>query len=422
MSATKTRAKADETVKSFTYEARDSDGKVVSGTAKAERSEDVVRELLTRNLVPLKVKGGGAAGAGLQTDITLRKTAKPRELVLVTRQMAAMIDSGLDYIEAIDVVRGDCEDQILRSALGEVRAEIQNGIPFSQALKNRGEVFPPVVVNLITAGEASGDIKGAMNAAADTLDAADQLRAKVKKAMMYPMVVTAVTVLIIVFMLVYLVPQFTATFKELGGPDTKLPGLTQMVVHASNIAKIVVPLSFVGFVPAFIAYKRVKHRDNVREVVDPFKMKLPVFGKLFHKIALARFCRNLSGLLNAGVDRIEALEISARTVGNIQMERAVMAARKEVTMGRPFVEPLKAEPLFPAMLIQFVEAGDKSGRTGFMLGKAAEIYDRDVDQVTDNMTALIEPLLLAFAGVCIGLIVIAIYLPYLSVGDVISGT
>lgn len=405
--------------KRYVYKARGSSGKVVEGTVNAERETDVTKELLRNGLVPLSVKD--ASGLSLTADFDIRKTAKPRALVITTRQLATMLDSGLNYIEALDVVRADCEDRVLANALGEVRHEIQNGSSFSKAMAKQGQVFPDTVINLITAGESAGKIKDAMNQVADALDAQDQLRAKVKKAMMYPAVVAAISAIVFGFMMLYLVPKFTEAFTDLGGPDAQLPFLTRMVVGASDVMKIGIPIALVLIVPAFFVYRANKHKDGVREVVDPLKLKLPVFGNLFHKMALARISHDLSGLLGAGVERLEALTITANTCGNITMKRALLAARDAQRNGRPLTAPLKEEVLFPATLVTMIEAGEKSGRTAFMLEKAAAIYDRDIDQITDNLSALIEPLFIALLGGMVGVLVIAIYLPYLSIGDVIGG-
>lgn len=408
-----------EEVETFVYQARNSAGEIVQGNAKALTRADVVNALLDRGLVPLDVKGG-ATGALFAEGTGFRKAAKKRDLVIATRMLAAMMDSGLSYIEAIDIVRKDTEDPLLANAFNEVRIAITNGSSFSAALEAQGDVFPPIMINLITSGEAGGRVKDAMNRVADQLDKDDRLRAKVKKAMMYPMMISVVGGIVFAFMMLYLVPMFADTFLEIGGEGAKLPALTQAVVTASDIAKVVIPILLVFLVPALIWYSRSKNKDGVREIVDPLKLKIPVFGNLFHKIALARFSQNLSGLLDAGVERLQALEITARTVGNIAMERAVLKARDSQRNGLPLVEPLKDEPLFPNMVIQLVEAGERSGRTGFMLGKAGDIYDRDVDTLTDNMAELIQPLFMACLGVMIGVVVIAVYLPYMSMGDIID--
>lgn len=404
--------------KKFNYKARDQRGKIINGTVQANSSADVTRELVRGGLVPLEIKGGG--GVSLRGEFEIRKTAKPRDLVLATRQMAAMLDSGLNYIEAIDVVRGDCQDIVLKNALSEVRYQVQNGSSLAVAMENQGRVFPPMVINLIMAGETAGRVKEAMNQVADQLDASDRLRAKVKKAMMYPVILAVISGIIFTGMMLFLVPKFIQAFKDLG-TNVELPKLTQIVVAGSDLMKVGLIPSIIALVVIIFVYKSNAHRPAVREVMDPLKLRLPVFGKLFHKIALARMTRDLSGLLNAGVERLEALEITAKTCGNIRMERALLAAREAQREGRPLVAPLREEPLFPPMLLQMVDAGERSGRTPFMLEKAAAIYDRDVDQITDNLAALIEPIFIAMLGVMIGVLVIAIYLPYLSIGKALSG-
>jgi type IV pilus assembly protein PilC len=413
-------AKGDsDQIVTFLYKARNTDGKIVTGQARAMTKTDVSRELMARGMAPIDIKGG--AGASLFADGNgLRKSAKKRDLVIASRMIAAMLDSGLSYIEALDIVRKDCEDPLLASALNEVRIAIQNGSSMSDAMNAQGDVFPPIMRNLITSGEVGGKVKEAMNRVADQLDKEDKLRAKVKKATMQPLILTFIASIIFSFMMLVLVPKFTQTFVDLGGPGTKLPFLTQQVVNVSKILKIALPVFLVTFVPGLIYYNRIKNRPGVREVMDPFKLKLPVFGNLFHKIALQRFTQNLSGLLEAGVDRLQALEITATTVGNIQMENATLKARDAQRSGLPLVEPLRAEELFPNMLIQMVEAGEKSGRTAFMLKKASEIYERDVDMITDSLAELISPIFMVVLGIMVGVVVIAIYLPYMHLADVIE--
>ncbi len=401
----------------YTYTARGPDDKLIRGKAKAQCEADIAKELSRRGLTPLKIKGG--PGAGLQTEIAMRKTAKHRSLVITTRMLAAMFDAGLSPLESLDVaIDGADDDLVLKNALIETRLKVQQGIPMSAAMASQ-PAFPPTVINFLKAGETGGDIKGAFLRIADQYDAEDRLRSKVKKAMMYPMVVTIISAIIFAFMMLYLVPQFAESFKDIGGEGAELPMLTRGVVAASGILKFAMPISVVVVVPMVLWYKAHKNDEKVREFMDPFKLKLPIFGNLFHKIALARFTRNLSGLLGAGVERLEALEITAETVGNISMERAIIAARDAQRQGQALVDPLKAEPLFPSMVIQMVEVGERSGRTGEMLGKASDIFDRDVDTITDNLSALIEPLFLVILGAMISVIVIAIYLPYLSIGQMI---
>lgn len=406
-----------ETVYDWTYKARNPETlKIITGKAKAPNRQTVIGELSRRELIPLKVSGGPNAGLG--TEIAVRKTAKHRSLVITTRLMATMYDAGLSPLESLDVAIKDCEDQVLKDALTEVRIQIQQGIPLSTAMASQ-KAFPSTVINFIKAGETSGDVKDALNRVANQFDAEDKLRAKVRKAMMYPLVVAIISGLIFTALMLFLVPAFAESFAEIGGPDAQLPLITRMVVGVSAVLPYILGAIIPTWLIAWFWYKSHKSDMKVREIVEPLKLKLPIFGNLFHKIALASFARNLSGLLDAGVERLEALEITSETIGHVSMERAVLEARDAQREGASLVTPLKAEPLFPNMVIQMVEVGERSGSTGAMLGKAADIYDSDIDVITDNLSALIEPLFLVVLGAMISVIVIAIYLPYLSIGAMV---
>ena len=413
---------AENNAREFKWKATKPDGKVISGIATAATIGDVAAELLNRGLYP--VDGGikaTASGMSLDKEISFRKTSKHRSLVISARQIATMLDSGLTYLQALDVVLEDCEDHILADGLAAVREDVRQGGLLAESMAKYPNSFPELMINLVRAGEASGMVKDAMNQVANSLEAEDELRAKVRKAMMYPTVVLVLSSIIFTFLMMYLVPTFAKMYDELSFGKAKLPKLTQMVVNVSDfMTSPWIGGVLVGLVAFFFWYRSHKRDMKVREIVDPLKIKMPVFGNLFHKIALARFCRNLSGLLSAGVDTLEALEITSKTVGNIMIERATLEALEAHKQGKLLVEPLKAEPLFPPMLIQMVQVGEESGRLAYMLGKAADIYDRDVDAITDNMSALIEPLFMMLLAGMVGTTAVAIYLPYINIGDIIG--
>ena len=383
---------------------------------------DVASELLRRGLYP--VDGGikpSVSGLSMSKEISFRKTAKHRSLVIAARQIATMLDSGLTYLQALDVVLDDCEDRILADGLAAVREDIRQGGLLADSMAKYPNAFPAIMINLTRAGETSGNVKASMNQVADALEAEDELRAKVRKAMMYPTVVLVLSTIIFTFLMIYLVPTFARMYDELSFGKAKLPALTRMVVSVSHfMTSPWVGIVFAGLIGFFFWYRNHKRDQKVREFVDPLKIKMPVFGNLFHKMAIARFCRNLSSLLGAGVDTLEALEITSKTVGNIMIERATLEALEAHKQGKLLVDPLRAEPLFPAMLIQMVMVGEESGRLAYMLGKAADIYDRDIDAITDNMSALIEPLFMMVLAGMVGITAVAIYLPYISLGDVLE--
>lgn len=406
-------AGADEDVKSFQYTARNLEGKQITGTAKAVNAHDVTRELLRQNLTPLKVKKRAAELGGGP------KRAKARAIVIATRMLAAMIDAGLMFPEAIEVVRKDCEDVALANALAEVSIDITAGLKLSAALAKHPYVFPEMMVNLITAGEDSGKVKESMLRVADNLEKSDELKAKIKKACMYPGIVLFIASVMFSLMMLFIVPAFAKTYEELSDGKVGLPFLTQIVINASEVMKWLVPLLAVILTFVILWYRRHSHENWLREIVDPLKFKLPVFGNMFHKIALARFCHTMSTTEGSGVDRLEALKITARTVGNITMEKVIMEARDAQRRGERLAPTLAKEPLFPSMIISMIEAGEKSSKVPHMMEKTAAIYDRDVDTITDNMAELINPILLVVVGCMVCVLVIAIYLPYIKIGQVI---
>lgn len=411
-----TSAREDK-VKVFTYKARRADQSEVTGTAKAEDRADVNRELQSRGLVPLEIKEARrfSDAAGFR----FRRHAKHREVALTIRQLAAMYDAGLSYVEGLEVAESRCDDKVLRPALGEVRVAVAGGTGFADALREHPAAFPPMLVNMAAAGEKAGTLKDAMTQAADQLEAEDAMRQKVIKASVHPAIVLGIALVIFLGMMLWAVPRFTAIFEELGGPGTELPLMTRVVMAGSKVTLWVTIAVGILAAPGLAWFSRHRRDDKVREVLDPFKLRLPIFGELFRQVAMARFTRNMSTLLGAGVDRIEALTISAETVGNVKLGRAILAARDAQRNGQSLVTPLTREPMFDEMLIGFLEAGEKSGKTSFMLGKAADIYERDVNAATDNMTSLIQPLLFVIIGLIVAVMVFAIFMPYLSLGNLI---
>lgn len=407
-----TSGTADE-IKKFSYRARNSDGLEVSGTAMAVTATAVTHELLDKGLIPLHV-AAQRSGLTLRGDIQLRKTVKLRSLVIASRQLAAMFRAGLPYTEALHIAAADCEDKVLRNGLNEARIAINNGSSIADAMAAQPEAFPATAVHLIRAGEKSGTVVEAMEQVAAQFASEDELRAQIKKAMIFPVVLLVAVAAVLVLMGVFLIPRFTVALEGIAGEGAQLPFLTRAVMTVTQGALFGLPV-LAGL--AFWARSWLhKHRDDekVRDVLDPLKLRIPVMGKLFHKIALARFTRNLSSLMAAGVDRIEALGICAETVGNVQMKRAILKAREAQRNGSSLTVPLRAEPLFSQAVVSLIEAGEQSGTTATMLGNAAEMCERDSREMSAKLSALLEPLMIVVLAVVIGVVAMALYLPYLS--------
>jgi len=401
--------------KKYNYKARDADGDIRTGVAEAADDFRVAQTLMERGWTPLAISEGGP---GLTTDfeIQLRTKAKLISNVIGTRQMYECIEAGLPLVDTLDIM-ADSDDQIYARAMRGVKRDVADGRELSAAFRRHPNAFPAMLPNMLQAGEKGGFLGKAAGQAADSFEAEASLRAKIQKAVMYPAVVMGLAAVIFIFMMVYIVPTFAGLYSEMSDGQAELPALTRMVVAVSNSMIWLLPALGVGIVAFVIWYRRHGKDERVREIWDPMKLKIPVFGKLFHMISLARFTRNLGSLLKAGVTVVESLELTAEIVGNIAMERAILAARDAVNRGRALTEPLVREDLFPKLVTQFISAGEASGKTDQMLFAAAGIYDREVDKITDNLTALIEPFFIVVLGVMVGVIAIAIYLPYLNIGE-----
>lgn len=401
--------------KKFTYKARDADGDIRTGIAEAADDGQVSKHLQERGWMPLDIREGGP-GLTTDFDIQLRTTAKLQSNVIGTRQLHECLKAGLPIPDTLEIM-GDSDDPIYAKAVAAVGRDVANGRELSAALRRHPKAFPQVLPDMIQAGEKGGFLDKAAGQAADSFEAALALRTKIQKATMYPAVVMGLAGAIFIFMMVYIVPTFADLYSDMSNGTAELPALTRMVVAVSDSMIWLLPLLAVLAVAFIIWYRRHGKEERVREVWDPIKLKIPVFGKLFHMIALARFTRNLGSLLKAGVTVTESLALTAGIVGNIAMERAIMEARASVLKGKSLTDPLVREELFPKMVTQFIAAGEASGQVDDMLFSAAGIYDREIDKVTDNLTALIEPFFIVILGVMVGTIAIAIYLPYLNIGE-----
>ena len=309
------------------------------------------------------------------------------------------------------------DNKELARVLGEVRNDIESGNSLSQAMAKFPAVFPPLMVNMCRAGEVGGFLDTVLLQVANNCEAETKLRGKVKSAMTYPVVVLCIALLAVVGMLLFIVPTFAGLFKTLGGT---LPLPTQILVTMSNLLKIGVIPIIVLIIVGLQVWKRVKRSPQVRNVVDPLKLKLPVFGELFRRIALTRFSRNLGTMMKSGVPILQSLDIVAETTGNVVLERATRAVQESVRTGESLAKPLTEHPVFPPMVVQMMSVGEDTGALDTMLMKIAEFYDQEVEVTTESLTALIEPLMIAFLGAIVGSMIIALYMPIFKIFDLIK--
>ena len=299
-----------------------------------------------------------------------------------------------------------------------VRTDVETGSALSQALaKHSPEFFPPLMVNMIKAGEVGGFLDSVLLQIAENFEAEVKLRGKVKSAMTYPVVVFIMAILMCSAMLLFIVPRFGKMYKDLGG---ELPAPTKILMTISTIMKWSAPFVIIGLIVLLIVWRKVKHDERVRNVVDPLKLRVPVFGKLFQKIALSRFARNLGTMMHSGVPILQSLDIVAATTGNIVIARAVRDVQDSVRTGESLAGPLTQHPVFPPMVVQMLAVGEDTGALDAMLAKISVFYDQEVEATTEQLTALIEPIMIAILGGVVGSMIVALYMPIFKIFDLIK--
>jgi type IV pilus assembly protein PilC len=405
------------TTLTYEYAVRDRAGKLVKGKLEAENQGQVVQKLRTMGYAPVSIS---QTNTGLNREINLPKLGakvKLKDLAVMSRQFATMINSGLSLLRALSILADQTENKELAKVLAVVRGDIEGGQALSTALAKHPKVFPPLMVNMCRAGEVGGFLDDVMLQIAGNFEADLKLRGKVKSAMTYPVVVLCIAILAVIGMLIFIVPVFAGMFTSLGGT---LPAPTRVLVWLSGAMKVLLPLGVVLGVAAAVAWQRWKHEDSVRDVVDPVKLKAPVFGTLVQKIALSRFSRNLGTMMRSGVPILQALEIVADTAGNRVVAKATRAIQDSVRRGESISAPLADHDIFPPMVVQMLAVGEDTGALDTMLHKISDFYDQEVEATTEALTSLIEPLMIAFLGGIIGSMIIALYMPIFKVFDLIQ--
>lgn len=401
---------------SFSFQVTTKDGKPERGTVVApDRSAAIAR--LTANPAYQSVLAVSEAGGA---TISKKARAKPRSLVAFSRQLSLCIDVGMEERKALTTIMGgDMDDPVLAHGLKEVNKAMGDGRLLHDAMEDLPYIFPRTMSATLQAGYFAGEYRDAAAQVADDIEADDDQRARIKKALTYPTVVLAMSMAIFVFLMVGVVPRFATLYDSLSGGRASLPAITLAVLAVSNQMYWSVPLFSALTLLGIIWYRRNSQDERVRNFVDPWKLKLPIFGPMFLKVALTRFCRtyaSLSGSLHA----VKALEITAYAVGNIVMERAILNARNGKLNGDEIAESLAKEPVFPKLLLTFVAIGDETGKSAPALRAIGKLYKRDVDDITNRMEALIQPFFLVLIAAMVLVIALAIYLPYFSIGDIIS--
>jgi type IV pilus assembly protein PilC len=407
------------TMLSYAYKGRDGGGKLVKGKLDAPSEAAAVARLKTMGVMPIDLQQT-ATGTGLQMEINigfLEKKVGLKDLAVMSRQMATMVSSGLSLLRTLTILAEQTESKKLGTTLDAVRVQVETGSSLSAAFGKHPDVFPPLMVHLIRAGETGGFLDRSLESVASTFEKEVKLTQTIKSALTYPVVVLCMAIVATIAMLVFIVPVFEQMFAGLGA---ELPIPTQILVTLSKNMIWIVPVLIAAGVAFAIWWRAHKHDENVRRRVDTFKLKLPVFGQLFRKVGVARFARNFSTMTKSGVPILQALSIVGETSGSWVIANAMHRVQESVRSGRSVAAPLAEEPVFPQMVVQMIAVGEDSGALDTMLGKVADFYDEEVQATTEALTSLIEPLMIAIIGVVVGGMIIALYLPMFSVFSAIT--
>ena len=393
---------------SYLYKVRDREGRMLDGTLEAENEEAVVSRLRQFGYAPISIEA--ERGAGLKTELRLpgRNRVKLKDLAVFSRQFATMINSGLSLLRALTILGEQTGNRRLGEVVTMVRAEVEKGTSLSAAMAKHPKIFNRLYVSMVRAGEIGGFLDKVLVEVAETFEKEVALRGKIRSAMTYPVVVFVMVLLIVSAMLIFIVPTFKNLYTSLGG---ELPLPTRMLINASDGIRRFFPLIVLAMVGLSFAYKRWRATPAGRYRLDQLKLKVKVFGPLFHKSALSRFARTLATLIRSGVPILQALEIVAETVNNGVISRAIRDVQDSVREGESLAAPLSKHPTFPAMVVQMMAVGEETGALDTMLNKVADFYDQEVEAAVAALTSLIEPILIAVMGAAVGGMVVALYLP-----------
>ena len=393
----------------FSYVAVDKRGKEKRGSLEAETRERALEQLKAEGLIPVSVREQGALNK--EIDFSIGKKVKPRDLSVFCRQFVSITQAGVPMKEALQMLSEQTENKWLKRAISEVLLNVEKGNTLADSMRSQPDIFPPMLVNMVEAGEQSGSLEMAFSRMAVHFEKEAKLKATIKKATIYPIILVIAAIGVIAVMLLFVIPIFIDMFADL---DIEMPALTMFVMNSSKWMTshwYVVLAMIVGVV---VAYKLIYRTTQGRLTIDRIKMKMPLFGKLTVKTACSQFARTMSTLLMSGISTIDALETTSKIVNNIHYTNAMLKAREEVMKGIPLSEPLEASGIFPPMVYHMTGIGEETGNVEEMLEKMADYYDEEVEMTTQSVLAAMEPIIILFMALIIGTLVIAVIWPIAS--------
>lgn len=397
----------------YLYRVRDRSGNTVEGSLDADSPGLVAARLRQMGYVPLDISSKDKGGISREIKLPfMGDRIKLKDVAVLSRQFATMVDSGLSLIRALAVLGEQTESKPLANVVAEVRIDVERGSSLSQALARHPKAFSRLFVAMVKAGEAGGVLDSVLRQLAATIEKQVELRRKIKSAMTYPVSVMVMVLLILSAMLLFIVPQFQGIYASLGG---KLPAPTRLLLLVSRVFVKYFPYVVVGAIAALVGVRKWTRTPKGQEVWDRFKLRFPIFGKLVHKTALTRFSRTLASLLRSGVPILECLEITKDTVGNTRFVAALADMQAGVKVGQSMARRLGSHGIFPPMVTQMLAVGEETGAIDAMLDKVGEFYEQEVEAMVNSLTSLLEPVMIVVLGGAVGSMVIALYLPMFDV-------
>jgi type IV pilus assembly protein PilC len=398
----------------FVWEARARTGEVRTGKMEAESEDAVNQRLRAQQLQPTKVKKKAR-----EFNIQLGTGVSLKDIVTFTRLFATMIDAGLPIVQCLDILQGQTENKRFAVILRDVKSSVEQGATFSDSLRRHPKVFDHLYTNLVQAGEVGGILDTILNRLAVYIEKAMKLRSQLRGAMVYPSIVVTVFFGVLSILLLFVIPGFETMFKDFGAKD-ELPALTRVVMIISRWFVSNIPFLFLGFTGLVFGVGYIYRTPRGKKFFHRLMLNAPVMGMVLRKIAVARFTRTLGTLLSSGVPILDALEIVAKTAGNVIVEEAIMYARLKIAEGKNMAQPLLETNVFPPMVVQMVGVGEQTGALDAMLNKIADFYEQEVDVAVSAMTSLIEPVMMVGIGGTVGVVLIAMYLPIFSIAGKIK--
>lgn len=392
----------------FAWEARSRAGELRKGVMTADSVAAVETRLRQQQLTPSKVKKKAK-----EISISLGSGVDPKDLVAFTRQFATMIDAGLPLVQCLEILGNQQENKIFQAALLDIKSSVEQGSTFSDSLKKHPKIFDELYVNLVHAGEVGGILDSILNRLAIYIEKRVKLVRQVRGAMAYPIAVIIILIIVVIVLLTFVIPAFEKMFADFGAKDA-LPKITQMVIWFSKSFLTTLPITIPGAIGAAVGSVMFYRNPKGKRAVHKAMLIAPIMGPVMRKIAVARFSRTLGTLLQSGVPILDALEVCAKSAGNIVVEEGIQYTRAKISEGKNMAEPLMEAKVFPSMVVQMISVGEQTGALDQMLGKIADFYEEEVDVAVGSLTSLLEPILMVIVGSIVGVVLVSMYLPIFS--------